>query len=96
MAGGSDAAEAVTLTCARCGKPSHLQDFQPKIASNHVELGYGLISRQQKCQVKATTAFGSAVNIFLENHLCPKCMELKLPREGAAFWSGIDSSILEN
>ncbi|XP_038877769.1 methionine aminopeptidase 1A [Benincasa hispida] len=43
MAGGSDTAETVTLTCARCGKPSHLQ--------------------------------------------CPKCMELKLPREGAAFCS---------
>ncbi|XP_057980012.1 methionine aminopeptidase 1A isoform X2 [Malania oleifera] len=40
MAGGSDVAES-TLSCARCGKPAHLQ--------------------------------------------CPKCMELKLPREGAAF-----------
>lgn len=25
MAGGSDAAETVTLSCVRCGKPSHLQ-----------------------------------------------------------------------
>ncbi|KAF2316122.1 hypothetical protein GH714_032402 [Hevea brasiliensis] len=41
MAGGSDAAEATTLSCVQCGKPVHLQ--------------------------------------------CPKCMELKLPQEGAAF-----------
>ncbi|KAF8364646.1 hypothetical protein HHK36_033382 [Tetracentron sinense] len=40
MDGGSDAAESA-LSCARCGKPAHLQ--------------------------------------------CPKCVELKLPREGAAF-----------
>lgn len=46
MAGGSDATDTtatITLSCARCGKPAHLQ--------------------------------------------CPKCMELKLPREPAAFCS---------
>ncbi|XP_057807372.1 methionine aminopeptidase 1A-like isoform X2 [Salvia miltiorrhiza] len=43
MAGGSDAVESTALSCARCGKPAHLQ--------------------------------------------CPKCVELKLPREGAAFCS---------
>ncbi|KAL3649454.1 Microtubule-associated protein 1A [Castilleja foliolosa] len=43
MAGGSDAVEATSLSCAKCGKPAHLQ--------------------------------------------CPKCVELKLPREGAAFCS---------
>ncbi|KAI3444708.1 hypothetical protein Pfo_001373 [Paulownia fortunei] len=43
MAGGSDAVETATLSCAKCGKPAHLQ--------------------------------------------CPKCVELKLPREGAAFCS---------
>ncbi|GER31227.1 methionine aminopeptidase [Striga asiatica] len=43
MAGGSDAAETTSLSCAKCGKPAHLQ--------------------------------------------CPKCVELKLPREGAAFCS---------
>eukprot|EP00258_Populus_trichocarpa_P023984 XP_024440003.1 methionine aminopeptidase 1A [Populus trichocarpa] len=45
MAGGSDATDTttITLSCARCGKPAHLQ--------------------------------------------CPKCIELKLPREPAAFCS---------
>ncbi|KAG6432352.1 hypothetical protein SASPL_103928 [Salvia splendens] len=41
MAGGSDAVENTGLSCARCGKPAHLQ--------------------------------------------CPKCVQLKLPREDAAF-----------
>ncbi|KAJ8447330.1 hypothetical protein Cgig2_013107 [Carnegiea gigantea] len=42
MAGGVSAAAESALSCARCGKPAHLQ--------------------------------------------CPKCVELKLPCEGAAFW----------
>ncbi|PIM97464.1 Methionyl aminopeptidase [Handroanthus impetiginosus] len=42
MVGGSDVVETTALSCAKCGKPAHLQ--------------------------------------------CPKCVELKLPREGAAFW----------
>ncbi|XP_022897822.1 methionine aminopeptidase 1A-like [Olea europaea var. sylvestris] len=46
MAGGSDAVENTTLSCAKCGKPAHLQ--------------------------------------------CPKCVELKLPREGAASGSSQD------
>ncbi|GMN18780.1 hypothetical protein TIFTF001_046843 [Ficus carica] len=51
MAGDSDAAEASALSCARCGKPAHLQ--------------------------------------------CPKCMELKLPREGAAFWFVLHLAVLD-
>ncbi|KAL6495397.1 Microtubule-associated protein 1A [Orobanche gracilis] len=43
MAGGSDALETPSLSCAKCGKPARLQ--------------------------------------------CPKCVEFKLPREGAAFCS---------
>ena len=49
MAGGSDTAETVTLTCARCGKPSHLQyvffffsfllNFFSCRRSSHVHLG---------------------------------------------------------
>ncbi|OIW00940.1 hypothetical protein TanjilG_10018 [Lupinus angustifolius] len=81
MASESDVVDTNTLSCANCGKPANLQFIFSSLTSKAVSFGnmkFWDLGLLELCEF-----FNG--NQFVRLLWCPKCVELKLPREGSSF-----------